>query len=167
MDSQRRKLPLCPLPQSPHLATPFLRRTIWKVNRMAFIYNNEIEESRKFLPIVKRIQQIQLITAEVISKSHKSSRDVIFTSLRISLSGKVQEMENLLVKGKGFPTCRQGNWTTSTVQSTYPPTPPTRPVFQRNQVASLNSEITHPIYPSCLDGLRNDIFHTSNTNNLV
>ena len=42
-----------------------------------------------------------------------------------------------------------------------------RPVLQRNQVASLNSEITYPIYVSCLDGLRNDIFHTSNTNKLV
>ena len=44
-----------------------------------------------------------------------------------------------------------------------------RPVFQRNQVASLimNSEITRPIYVSCLDGLRNDIFHTSNTSKLV
>ena len=42
-----------------------------------------------------------------------------------------------------------------------------RPVFQCNQVASLNSEITHPIYVSCLDGLRNDIFHISNTNKLV
>ena len=42
-----------------------------------------------------------------------------------------------------------------------------RPVFQRNQVASLNSGITHPIYVSCLDGLRNDIFHTSNANKLV
>ena len=41
------------------------------------------------------------------------------------------------------------------------------PVLQRNQVASLNSEITYPIYVSCLDGLRNDIFHTSNTNKLV
>ena len=45
--------------------------------------------------------------------------------------------------------------------------PPTRPVFQRNQVVSLNSNITHPIYASCLDDLRNEIFHTSNTNNLV
>ena len=44
---------------------------------------------------------------------------------------------------------------------------PSRPVFQRNQVAPLNSEITHLIYVSCLDGLRNDIFHTSNTNELV
>ena len=44
-----------------------------------------------------------------------------------------------------------------------------RPVFQRNQAASLNSTmtITHPIYVSCLDGLRNDIFHPSNTNKLV
>ena len=37
MDSQRRTLTLSPPspPPSPHLATPSLRRTIWKVNRMA------------------------------------------------------------------------------------------------------------------------------------
>ena len=33
--SQKRKLPLSPLPSNPHLATLSLRRTIWKVNRMA------------------------------------------------------------------------------------------------------------------------------------
>ena len=107
-----------PPPPSPHLATPSLRRTIWKVNRMSC----NRRESR-FLTDGKKnlfMKQIQLITAEVISKSLKSSRDVIFTSLRISLSGKVQEMKNLLVKGKGFPTCRQGNWTTSIFQSTHP-----------------------------------------------
>ena len=71
-------------------------------------------------------------------------------------------MENLLVKGRvSQPVDKEiGRLVPFKARTS-------RPVFQRNQVAPLNSEITHLIYVSCLDDLRNDIFHTSNTNKLV